>query len=217
MTDTIRQPIANGNAGQEQKLRDEILGDARKKAERTLNRAEKDVEKAGKKQEKELQTLEQKRLEEAEKQAGERANAVLARIDHEKKRRAIIVCERIVARVVDAATARFAQMDKAELQNAVERWLQEGLEAMHDCGGTVEVSLGSSAASDKMLASMPKGWKCIVSDSADDPGVLLESTDGSRLFDNSLSARKERFLDDIRVEISRRLGLESVFDLVHSS
>lgn len=216
MTDIHENTEKIDGGDQERKLAAEILADARKKADRTHNRAQKDLDKARKRQAVELEQFEQKRMADAEKQAGDRVTSVLSRIEHEKMRRAIEVRERIIQRALGLARSRFESLSPSEAHEVTAKWFVEAFEAVDCEQGTVWVHDAEPAGN--MLNPPPDGWTVEKDDCGTGSfGVVLESKDGVRRFDNTLAARLERFEEMLRFEVSKKLELDEVFATVRNT
>lgn len=216
MTDIHENTEKIDGGDQERKLAAEILADARKKADRTHNRAQKDLDKARNRQAVELEQFEQKRMADAEKQAGDRVTSVLSRIEHEKMRRAIEVRERIIQRALSLVRSRFESLSPSEAHEVTAKWFVEAFEAVDCEQGTVWVHDAEPA--ENRLNPPPDGWTVEKGDCGTGSfGVVLESKDGVRRFDNTLAARLERFEEMLRFEVSKKLELDEVFATVRNT
>ena len=84
-------------------LRDEILSDAKRKADRTLTRARKDAKKAHGQAAEEQRTEREAALGRAQERADARSQAILATVSQEVRRRRLLAREEVIAACVDEA------------------------------------------------------------------------------------------------------------------
>jgi vacuolar-type H+-ATPase subunit E/Vma4 len=99
---TGRDPDTSPGA-QEDLLRDEILEDARRRADRTLKRAERDAAKALDRARQDLETQRQATLEQARTRAEGEVRALIAGVEQEKRRRRLQVREEALDDVLQSA------------------------------------------------------------------------------------------------------------------
>ena len=186
---------------QEQKLRDEILKDAKRKAERALTRAKRDADKACK----QAETAQASEREQALARAGERAatqsRAVLATVAQEIRRRRLLAREEIIERCLDEALTVAESLPAEEYRRSLGELLAEALAALGPGEATIRVR-----PADLDLLSPPclttlgieSAGLTVVADAAIVRGVVAESHDGRRQFDNTYATRRKRLRERLR-------------------
>lgn len=204
---------------QEDKLRQEIIGDARTKADRLVKRAKRDTEKlvatARERQEKSRQV----RVKEAELRADGHVRAILAGIDHEILthwlRRREVVIEDVLAEAcargergegVDVCRSLLAQFEDAAAQVGpgplVVRLRPADVARLpaESVAAALPRLFGSGAATSSVE---------IVPDPTIAGGLVVGSADGRRRCDNTYAARLRRLRGQLRPEVAGRLGAGS--------
>jgi vacuolar-type H+-ATPase subunit E/Vma4 len=196
---------------QEQKLQREILADAERKARRIIDRAQRDAEKMLESEQADNQALRELRLEDAEREAGERAQAILASIEQERRRRWLIKREEVIAGVIDAALQELQAADSETSRLAMTALLAQALAALNAMDvrllvSPVQVALVREIMPAAVTQALGKGATgssaaVVIADPAIAGGVVVETSDGSKRYDNTYSARLARLGDELRVEI----------------
>ena len=198
----------------EEVLRQEILADARRQAERLLRKAKKEVEDLAAAAEKSVADERAKTVGGAEAAARRRTDLVLAKVPVEEARIRAARAEAVLDAVRDDARAR---LEAEEL--TPERLLALIAEAVRLVGSDCVVAL--SKADRERLAAIPSWQKeaaaslpCSV-ELADKPlpddskGPVVTAKDGSAFYDNRLSVRLARMWPALRCEIAEKLGLSA--------
>ena len=206
---------------QETKLQQEILQDARHKAERTVERAHQEAERS-------LQAVrsEQARAAEALQtktgtDARARARSVLASIQHDVHKQWLRRRETVLDQVLGEALQRAEQGTGLDRRRSLFERLAEALAVM---GSDTPVAIAVSAQDAPFLdaallaavarqlaagADAPARWSVAV-----DPelasGFVLSSADGRRRFDQTFAARLARLKGGLRQVVAAQVGAETL-------
>ncbi|MBQ6247156.1 MAG: hypothetical protein IJK04_09845, partial [Kiritimatiellae bacterium] len=193
-------------------LRQEILADAGRQAERILRKARQEAEDIGAAAEKTVAAERVKAIGEAEKEAARRTSLIIARVPVEVSRIRANSAEKVLDSVRDSVRSRLA----AEAMTS-SRLLSLVSEAVGLVAADCVVSLSKS---DKALLDQTPDWTRTVSKDcghavvvADEPlpegsmGPRVVAKDGSCLCDNRLDARLNRMWPALRCGIAEKLGL----------
>jgi len=202
---------------QEAKLQQEILQDARRKAERTVERAHKEAERLS-----QAVRLEQGRAAEAlQAKAGAeavaRARAVLAGIQHDVHKQWLRRRELVLDQVLADALRRVEQGEGFDRGRSLLERLVEALAVM---GGDTPVVIAVSAQDAPLLdaavlaaaaqqlkagADASIGWR-VVGDPELASGFVVSSADGRRRFDQTFTARLARLKRALRQAVATQVG-----------
>ncbi len=193
---------------QEEKLQREIMGDAERKARRLVDRAKRDAEKLLETTRRENEAEREHQLEEARREAGEQARAILASVEHDKRKRWLARRECVIREVCEKALAQLH--DGADTAAVQQELVKQALRAI---------------GADHIVVKVPEGQRKLVADEvlppvleelfddADHPGVTVKedpavngglialSQDGHRRYDNTFQARLDRLRNSLRCEI----------------
>jgi vacuolar-type H+-ATPase subunit E/Vma4 len=194
-------------------LREEILADARRQAERTVHRAERDAQEALDAARKEAEADRQSRLEAARREAERRRNLLLASVPVEEARMRADRIEEALQAVRDEARRRLADRGGEDYRATLVRLAAEAV--AHMAGETFVLSLGVEdlKAFGKGLADEVRravGRDGLEVSVADEPakieaGVLVCDAEGRQVWNNGLAARLERSWPALRQAIGVRL------------
>ena len=191
------------------KLRQEILADAERKAERTMKRAQRDADKLREETKKQNEKMRARRIAEAKRQAEGRARAIVAGIPYEERRIKLLAQEQVFDEVFNASLRKLRE-DTASIDREVslKQLLAEALSAMPDDGEVnVYVKQDDRKAAEKALADTTNGAHAsLEADSRSDGGVVVSDASGRMRFDNSYASRFAREKDQLRAEISKILA-----------
>jgi vacuolar-type H+-ATPase subunit E/Vma4 len=201
---------------QEEKLQQEILEDAERKARRAIERARRDAEKLleAARQENEKKRAEQ--LAAAQHRADERVNAVQASISHDKQQMWLAAREEVINEVLRNSLAAIYENTGEQRRETCRQLLKEALAAMGSDQVTIVVAepdvdmvraeILPQVASDLGLDTA----NCQVVGSARiKAGVLVETADRRRRYDNTLDGRAFRMKERLRADILAALEAES--------
>jgi vacuolar-type H+-ATPase subunit E/Vma4 len=186
---------------QEQKLRNEILNDAKRKAERTVTRAKRDAEKALNDARAEQEAERQQSLEQAAGRGDARSRAILSTVSQEVRRSRLTSRETIIAKCLDEALSQTNSLSGNEASESLVALLQEAVAAL----GSDELVVRVSPKEADMLTpeflsaqGLIPGLLKIQADDAIAGGVVVETPDGRRRFDNTHATRRARLLEPLR-------------------
>jgi vacuolar-type H+-ATPase subunit E/Vma4 len=186
---------------QEQKLRDEILNDAKRKAERTLTRAKRDAAKAHEQAADEQKTEREQALARATERADARCRAILATVSQEVRQRRLRARENIIEQCLDEALAGAAGLSGDDAKTSLGGLLAEAVQALGPGEAVVRVRPEDAAAiSAEFLSSLgvDPATLTVQTDESLGGGVIVESADGRRQFDNTYATRRERLREQLR-------------------
>ena len=194
-------------------LREEILADARRQAERTVRRAERDAEDALAQARKEADADRDSRLDAARREAERRRNLVLAAIPVEEARMRAQRVEEVLEAIRDEARRRLAERGGEEYRRTLVRLAAEAVSNMAgerfvlELGAADLKAVGNGLADDVRKAVGRQGLQIAVAPEPADieTGVIVRDADGRQVVDNRLVARLERLWPALRLAIGARL------------
>jgi vacuolar-type H+-ATPase subunit E/Vma4 len=198
---------------QEEKLRQEILGDAQRKAERTRKRARRDAEKNLQSVRDKQQAARTKRLEAAEREAAEKHRAVIAGIEYMIRKRWLLLREEILRELFAAILPEIEAGDGIDRERSLRELLREGLEAIGPAATILRVHPRDLEVLDETARA--EEWRAACGDRQGDAspdmqvetdenitgGLILETRDGRNLFDNTYATRLVRLKRMLRAEL----------------
>jgi vacuolar-type H+-ATPase subunit E/Vma4 len=186
---------------QEQKLRDEILNDAKRKAERTVSRARREAEKAHEQAADEQRAEREQALARVAERADARCRAILATVSQEVRQRRLRAREDIIERCLDEALALAAGLSGEEAKESLRGLLAEALQALGPGEAVIRLRAeDASLLSAEFLSSLgaDPATLTVKADETIGGGVVVESADGRRQFDNTYATRRERLRERLR-------------------
>jgi len=194
-------------------LREEILADARRQAERTVRRAERDAEDALAQARKEADADRDSRLDAARREAERRRNLVLAAIPVEEARMRAQRIEEVLEAIRDEARRRLAERGGEEYRRTLVRLAAEAVSIMAgeqfvlELGAADLKAVGNGLADDVRKTVGRQGLQITVAPEPADieTGVIVRDADGRQVVDNRLAARLERLWPALRLAIGVRL------------
>ena len=201
--------------GNEKVLSDEILSDAKRKADRARKRAEREAKKILAEAGKKADEAAERTLDVARERADRQAQATLATVAIEVQRDLLETREREFDKLFDAARQRLADKARYDYPAALAALAAEAIAAMR----TDDVVLALSSddrpiATDAWLADLLRRvGRDVKTTIAEEPasidgGLIVRSADGRLLYDNSFAARLTRLRPDLRRELATRLFAE---------
>lgn len=206
----------------ERKLQQEILGDAQRKAERLLARARGDAEKALAQQRQEAGRSRSRRLEEAQREAEASARAITARIRHQVQSLWLQRRERCFDALFTEMQEALENGQDIDRERSLRQLLQEALEALGPRPAVLRVNTATAAVLTaavvgEVQAGLPAAapLECQVDDSLT-AGLLIESKDGLRRFDNTYATRLRRLRGALRAQLSAGLASTESDDEAHA-
>ena len=199
------------DSNQEQRLRDEILGDARTKAERVLARARNDASKIIGKARREAEATRKERLAEVEKEMDLKCRAIARGVETELRRHLLAGREEKLEAMLAQALQQAASTGGDGHVRSMELLAREAMLALGPCAVTVHFPETDAALVTlpwlENLASQVLGQEAKMSFSlAPSPsapaGLRFVTADGRKEFDNTYASRLQKMKDGIRVLLS---------------
>ncbi|HUX00104.1 MAG TPA: V-type ATP synthase subunit E family protein [Phycisphaerae bacterium] len=204
---------AQGEPNPQNVLRDEILADARRQAERAVRRAERDAQESLAQARKQADADRAGRLDAARRETERRRNLLLASVPVEEARMRADRLEETLRSVHDEARRRLADRAGDEYHRTLVRLAAEAVAQM--AGERFVLALGAEdlKAFGKGLADEVRravGRDGLEVSVADEPakveaGVLVRDAEGRQVWDSSLAARLERLWPALRLVVGARL------------
>ena len=209
MAETVKDPRAT--------LRQEILADARRQAERLLRRARQDAEALAAQAEQEAAGHRGQALEQARQTAARQTALILARIPVARARLRAAHIERLLLSIREAAAARLAPPAHPLSREALLALIAEPAGAM--AGETFDLRL---CRADRLtltetfldeirrLAGKPGLELRLAAPLPDtDAGPLLSDPEGRQFWDNRLARRLARLWPGLRRQVATVTGLDA--------
>jgi vacuolar-type H+-ATPase subunit E/Vma4 len=188
-------------------LAEEIMADARLKADRARSRGEKDAEKIRDRAAREADGARKTVLEQARERSEREGAIIIAGIEVEAKRQALELKERSVHEVLDLAREMLAQGQGYDRRASLGLLAAEAVAAMRATSIVLEVSptdketVGPDFVGDVCRRAGREAH--LELREADIPGgVIATSADGREIYDNSFPARLRRLTPALRVSIA---------------
>ena len=195
---------------QEEKLRQEILGDAKAKAERTIAKAMLSADKLAEEAKKSADEKRALRLKEAEEKAEKRCAAIMMDVQREARRHWLNERERCIDELFAEALSKAESTKGEKHRKSLESLAKEAIAAI----GCKDMKVAFPTADKAVLSG--EWLKAIamelfgnapefVLEPSDDarPGLAFETLDGQRSFDNTYASRLENMHDSLRRELAK--------------
>ena len=196
---------------QEQRLRDEILGDAKAKAERLLARAKSDAAKILARARREADGKRSERMAEAQREMYLKCAAIARGVETELKRHWLAGREKCLEAMLAAALDKAVSTTGEEHVRSMTLLAKEAIAALGPCQAEVHFPENDAdLVTDEWLDAIAKdalGQDAVFSfrliPSADAPaGLRFITLDGRKEYDNTYASRLEKMKDSIRVLLS---------------
>ncbi|RKY27415.1 MAG: hypothetical protein DRP79_03365 [Planctomycetota bacterium] len=189
------------------KISEEILADARTKAERALRSARREAEKITKKARDDAKQIEREVINHARARAESQAKVIQAATEPAKRRIELDAREETLLNVISDAKARLLNRDSDDYGRTLAALTAEAAELLQDEELTAYLS---SEDYDRFGAALPgllPGLTLEVRPALQplEGGVIVETADGRRRVDNSIEARLERIYPELRRAIAQTL------------
>ena len=203
------------NTGPQQVLREEIIADARRHAERVLGRARQEAQDLREKTRQEIERETRERLDAARRDAENRRGLILASVILEALRRRNTRTEEVLQGIRDAACRRILAREGFDYRETVVRLAAEAVGRMEGTRFVLQLSeadrqaFGAGLAGEVGRRAGREGLQVAV-DAAGakiDGGVIVRDAEGRQVWDNSLAARLDRFWPILRRQIGARMAL----------
>lgn len=189
---------------QEEKLRAEMRQDAERKAKRLIDRARRDGKKLVDGARKDVAEHRRARLAIANHHAAERVRAVLAGVEHEKRRRELVARESVIEQVLAEALKRARELLGSARLEALRELAREGVEAIGLRQGTFRCRPADKELVDRIARQMSVEVQVETTDDMAE-GIVVVDGDGRRSYDNTFTARLERMREQLRALAYRTL------------
>lgn len=196
---------------QEEKLREEIMGDARLKAERIIARAKNEAQKTISAAEAEVAAKRKERLQEANEEADAKCHSILLDIQHESIRHWLLRREQCIEKMFQQALKIASETAGQKHETSLRQLAEEALEAIGPAPMRVRFnSKDASIITEPWLQKIAHGLfgekadlaRFTLDPAEDAPvGIAFETLDGQRTFDNSYAARLMHARDDLRIAL----------------
>jgi len=207
--------VTAANTGPQQVLREEIIADARRHAERVLGRARQEAQDLREKTRQEIERETRERLDAARRDAENRRGLILASVILEALRRRNTRTEEVLQGIRDAACRRILAREGFDYRETVVRLAAEAVGRMEGTRFVLQLSeadrqaFGAGLAGEVGRRAGREGLQVAV-DAAGakiDGGVIVRDAEGRQVWDNSLAARLDRFWPILRRQIGARMAL----------
>ncbi|MBR6373842.1 MAG: hypothetical protein IKS20_11735 [Victivallales bacterium] len=196
---------------QEQRLRDEIIGEAKTKAERLLARARNDASKIVEKAKREAAAKRKERMAEVEKEMAHKCGAIVRGVETELKRHWLAGREERLEAMLATALEKAASTIGEAHKRSMALLANEAILALGPCHVQVYFPEKDAAlVTEEWLAAIAKkafdketDFAFQLCPSPDAPaGLRFVTLDGRKEFDNTYASRLEKMKDSIRVMLS---------------
>jgi len=198
------------------KLYDEVLADARTKADRERRRGRRDAEAMTRKIDDEIKTAADKIMAAARAEADSKRTQIMATVEIEAQRQRLSILERTLRSVYEGAARRLGELSDGELADVQYRLAMEAVEQIPEDNMELALPAGSHAArgqelADRLIAEVDRQLnRNVVISRAEHPaeisdGVVVRSADGSVEVVQSLGERLRRMWPDIRLRVAQQL------------
>ena len=202
------------NSNPQDVLRDEILADARRQADRMLRRARDEAAAVLAKAKAETDKEQAERLDAARKEAARRSELVLATVPVEVARRRAAQLETILQSIHDQAREQLLKREGFDYRETVTALAARAIARMEGNRFVVEVSQADRAALGegwleevRRRAGRPDLVLAPASAAGNEPGVVVRDAEGRQVCDDRLLARLARLWPAMRREVAVRAGL----------
>ena len=193
---------------QEEKLRQEILGDAKTKADRTIARARNEAAKNIAKAKDDAAKKREARLEEANRDIESKCKAILLDVERESRRHWLLGRESCINEMLQKALEAASQTTGDEHAKSMAMLAEEALRAIGPVAMTVTFpSQDSTLVTPQWLQAIAE--KVFGADNSASftlnpqqdalPGIIFASDNGQRTFDNTYASRLDKMKDELRL------------------
>ncbi|MBO4512963.1 MAG: hypothetical protein J5746_09360 [Victivallales bacterium] len=196
---------------QEQRLRDEIIGDAKAKAERLLARARNDAAKIVDRAKREAAAKRKERMAEVEKEMTQKCGAIVRGVETELKRHWLAGREERLEAMLATALEKAASTTGENHKRSMTLLAKEAILALGPCHAEVHFpEKDATLVTEQWLAAIAKevldkkadfSFQLCPSPDAPD-GLRFVTLDGRKEFDNTYASRLQKMKDGIRVLLS---------------
>ena len=197
---------------QEDKLRQEILGDAKLNAERIVARAKNEAQKTIDAALAEVDQKRADRLREANEEADSKCHSILLDVQRESTRHWLLQREQCIDEMFQEAVRQASEMTGEEHEKSLLQLAEEAMAAVGPADMRVIFNSKDTAIITepwlRAIAVKLFGEKAAQVAFTLEPGdnaptgIAFATTDGARTFDNSYAARLSNMKDNLRIALS---------------
>jgi len=207
--------VTAASSEQEKVLREEILADAQRHAERVLSHARREAQELRDRTRQDIEQGKSEQLEAARREAASRREIILASAAIEAPRRRNARVEAVLQGIHDEARRRLLAREGFDYREALVRLAADAIARMEGASFVLQLSeadreaLGAGLAEevrrrvgrDALQVTLAAEGAKIAG------GVIVRDAEGRQVWDNSLAVRLERFWPTLRRQIGVRTGL----------
>jgi len=202
--------MTDETSSSQKKLEEEILADARRRADRIIKRAKREAEKIAEQGEKAAQE-EAKRIIARFAERAERMAAVArASVDIEIEKKRLARQEQAIQSIFEEAMKKLGDKRSYDYKTAVINLASYAIRKMAGNDLTIRLDKSDKTFADNSLVDAIKervkekaiNLKVSSSASSIGAGVLVESADGRQLYDNSFEKRLKRLREPLRKKVA---------------
>jgi len=197
----------------EEKLKEEILNDARKKAERIIKKAQSDAEKIIERAKKEAEEFRNLTISKANERAEKERIRIFSSLPLEKQRSIRQAQENVMSKAIQQALQKLNNSDGFDYKQSLKELTIQGALAVDEetlvCRiRTKDTPIFTETFVKEIIDALrTKYQKSIIvkissDDKLQDNGVIIESLDGRKIYNNTYELRLKRKIDEIRLKIA---------------
>ena len=197
---------------QEDKLRQEILGDAKLKADRIVARAKNEAQKTIDAAKAEIAQKREDRLREANEDADAKCHSIMLDVQRESTRHWLLKREQCIDDMFQEAVRQAAETTGEAHQKSLLQLAEEALAAIgpaemrvifNSKDAAIVTETWLRAIAKRLFGEKASQTQFILEPDDDAPtGIAFATTDGARTFDNSYASRLRQMRDDLRITLS---------------
>jgi len=197
----------------EQKLKEEILNDAQKKAERIIKKAQSDAEKIVERAKKEAEEFRNLTISKATERAEKERVRIFSSLPLEKQRSVRQAQENVMNKAIQQALQKLNNSDGFDYKQSLKELTIQGALAVDEetvvCRiRTKDTPIFTETFVKEIIDTLRTKYQksILVKISSDDKlqanGVIIESLDGRKIYNNTYELRLKRKTDQIRLKIA---------------
>jgi len=197
----------------EQKLKEEILNDAQKKAERIIKKAQSDAEKIIERAKKEAEEFRNLTISKATERAEKERIRIFSSLPLEKQRSVRQAQENVMNKAIQQALQKLNNSDGFDYKQSLKELTIQGALAVDEETVVCRIRTKDTPiftetfVKDIIDTLRTKYQKSILvkissDDKLQDNGVIIESLDGRKIYNNTYELRLKRKTDQIRLKIA---------------
>ena len=197
---------------QEEKLRQEILGDAKLNAERIVARAKNEAQKTIDAAQAEVDKKREERLHEADEDTEAKCHSIMLDVQRESTRHWLLQREQCIDDMFQEAVRQASETTGETHEKSLRQLAEEALAAIGPADMRVIFNTKDAAIitepwlraiAEKLFGEKAAQVAFTLEPSDDTPvGIAFATTDGARTFDNSYAARLRNMKDTLRITLS---------------